>query len=102
MTKFFFTLKKPYFWLIFGPLPLFLGAKKCFPKKSGMHNLIRFSSTMPEIQRNLMIQFQENNPTNSRMERWIDPISWDPSGYCYRSNKYNCSRLRFNSQRYRV
>ena len=53
---------------------------------------------MPEIQRNLMIQFQENNPTDSRMERWIDPISWDPSGYCYGSNKYNCSRLRFNSQ----
>ena len=35
------------------------------------------------------------------MERWTDSISQDPSGYCQGSNKYNCSRLAFNSQRYR-
>ena len=32
MTKLFFKFKKPYFWPIFDPLPLFLGAKIVFPK----------------------------------------------------------------------
>ena len=26
-----------------------------------------------------MIQFQENNPPDSRMKRWADAISWGPS-----------------------
>ena len=54
--------------------------KNFFSKKSGIHNLIRFSSTMSKF-REIMIQFQENNPTD-KMERWTDPISWEPSGYC--------------------
>ena len=28
-----------------------------------------------------MIQFQENKPTDIRMEGRTDPISWKPSGY---------------------
>ena len=28
-----------------------------------------------------MIQFQEINPTDSRMEGRTDPISWNPFGY---------------------
>ena len=48
MTKFFFKFKKPFFWLIFGPFPN-LGGK---------------------IQRNLMIQFQQNiQIDNIRMDR---------------------------------
>ena len=31
-TKFFFKLKKPYFWPILGSFPQFLGAKNVFPK----------------------------------------------------------------------
>ena len=48
--------------------------------------------------KNLMIQFQENTQTDGRR----DPISQDPSGYRQGSNNYNCSRLAFKSQRYRV
>ena len=45
-------------------------AKNVFSKNSGsvMHNFIRVTSTMPKIQRNLMIQFQENTRTEDRME----------------------------------
>ena len=39
------TLFLTYFW----PTSPILGGKKCFPKKSGMHNLIRFSITMPKF-----------------------------------------------------
>ena len=49
MTIFFFKFKKPYISPIFGLIPLILGGKKCFPKKSGTDNLIRFSSTMPKF-----------------------------------------------------
>ena len=42
MTKFFFKFKKPHFW----PTSPILWGEKYFPKKSGTHNLIRFSSTM--------------------------------------------------------
>ena len=45
-----------------------------------------------------MIQFKENNPTDSKMEGWTDPIPWDPSSYCKGSKKYNCSSLAFKSQ----
>ena len=55
-----------------------------------------------KIQGNLMIQFQENTQTDGRMEGRTDPISQDLSGYHRGSNKYNCSRLAFKSQRYRV
>ena len=57
---------------------------------------------MVNFQRNIMIQFQENTQTDARMERWTDPISYDPSSYCWGPKKYNCSRLAFKSQRYRV
>ena len=80
MTKFFFKFKKPYFWPIFR----IFGAK-VFP-----------------IQGNLMTQFQENTYTGGRREGQTDPISQDPSGYCWGSNKDNCSRVTFKSQTYRV
>ena len=65
MTKFSFKFKKPYFW----PISPILWGKKRFLKKYGTHNLITFSST--NIQRNLMIQFQENNQRHSRKEGQI-------------------------------
>ena len=34
-----------------------------------------------EIQRNLMIQFQENTRTDGRTQGWTDPISYDTSSY---------------------
>ena len=55
-----------------------------------------------KIQGNLMIQFQENTQTDSRMEGRTDPMSQDPYGYCCGLNRYNFSRLAFKSQRYRV
>ena len=39
------TLFLTHFW----PTSPILGGKKCFPKKSGMHNLIRFSSFMQKF-----------------------------------------------------
>ena len=38
-----------------------------------------------------MIQVQENIQKDSRTEEWTGPISWDPSGYCQASNKFNCT-----------
>ena len=67
-----------------------------------MHNLMKVSSTMSQFRENLMIQFQENTWADDRMEGWTDPISWDPTGYRRGSNKYNCSRMAFKSQKYRV
>ena len=55
-----------------------------------------------KIQRNLIIQFQENNQIDCRRKGGADPISQDPSGQCQGSNKYNFSRLTFKSQTYRV
>ena len=49
-----------------------------------------------------MTQFQKNTWTNGRTERRRDPISQDSSSYHQGSSKYNCSRLAFKSQRYRV
>ena len=95
MTKAFFTFKIPYFWTI---SPTAKG-KKSFPTKFVTHNLIRISSTMPKIQRILMIRFHENMQTKSTMEGQADPIWLDPSSYCQGSSKYNCSRLTFKSQR---
>ena len=51
MTNFFFKLKKNP---TFGPFPNFSfffwgGGKKCFPKKSGTHKLIKFSSSITKF-----------------------------------------------------
>ena len=99
MTKFYFKFKKPYFW----PVCPIIGGKKSFPKK------IWLCQAQPDkgfqhhakIQRNRMIQFQEDILTDGRMEGRTDPISQDPSSYHQDYNKYNCSRLAFESQRYR-
>ena len=94
MTKIFLKFKKPYFW----PISPILGGKKRFPENSGTYNLIRFSSAIPKFREKLMIQFQENNPTESRMGGQTGLISWNPSDYCYGSNKYKRSGLAFKSQ----
>ena len=49
-----------------------------------------------------MIQFKENIQIDIRREGWTNPISQDPSSYHWASNKYNCSRLAFQSQRQKV
>ena len=99
MTKFFFKFKKTFFW----PISPIFGAKKVFPKNQAvMHNFMRVSSSMAKFQRNLMMEFQENTLTDVRREGWTDPISQDPSSYHWGSNKYNCSRLAFKSQRQQV
>ena len=67
-----------------------------------MHNFYKVYQRHAKIQRSLRIQFQENNPTDSRMKGWTDLISQDPLGYCQGSNKCNWSRLTFKSQRHRV
>ena len=67
MTKFFFKFKKPYFWPFFG--------KKSFSTKSSCYaQLLKGFWHNAKIQRNLMIQFQENTQTDARRQRWTDPI----------------------------
>ena len=68
MTKFFFKFKKPYFW----PFPLFLGQKKFSMKSSCYAQLLKGFWHHAKIQRNLMIQFQENTQTDARRQRWTD------------------------------
>ena len=89
-------VKKP----IFGLFPQFSGQQKFFQK-------IRLCYAQPdegfqyhtEIQRNLMIQFQE---TPRQTTGWTDPILQDPFSYSNGPNKYNCSRLTFKSLRHCV
>ena len=99
MTKFFFKLKKPYFWLLFSQ---FFG--KVFTKKISLYHtyLHKDYKHHAKILQNLMIQFQENTRTDGRMEGWTDPTLQDPSSYYRGSNRYKCSTLAFKSQRYRV
>ena len=57
MTKKKTLPKKPYFW----PISPILGAKKVFLINwTVIQNFIRVSGTMPKIQGNLIILFQEN------------------------------------------
>ena len=69
MIKIFFKLKKK---TIFDPFPQFRGAKNIFPKN--LAHIDQVFQYKAEIQRNLMIQLQENNPTESRMEGRTDPF----------------------------
>ena len=70
MITIFFKLKKKLFLTHF---PNFVG-QKTFSQKI-WHTLIdQIFQYKAEIQRNLMIQFQENNPTESRMEGRTDPF----------------------------
>ena len=97
MTRFFFKFKTLYFW----PTSTNFGGKKCFPKKPGIHNLIQFlvPCRNSEKPNDPIPRKQHNTQQDGKM---TDPLSWNPSGYCWGSNKYNCSRLAFESQRYRV
>ena len=71
MANFFFNSKNPistYFWPI---SPIF--GSKSFQKKSGSAVHKGWYSNI-KFQRNLMIQFQENIPIDSRIKRWTDPF----------------------------
>ena len=72
------TLLLTNFW----PTSPILGGQKMFSQKIWHAQLDKVFYYNAEIQRNLLIQFLENNPTPSRMEGWADSISWDNSGYC--------------------
>ena len=75
MTKFFFKFKKKTIsGLFLAHFPSFWVQKK-FSQKIWHAQPDKVLQYHAEIQRNLMIQFQENNPTDSRMEGWTDPIS---------------------------
>ena len=87
MTKFFFKFKKPYFWSFLAHFPNFWG-KKCFSMKSSFYaQLYKGFWHHAKIQRNLMIQFQENTQTDVWRLRWTDPISKNPSSYRHGFNK---------------
>ena len=77
MTKFFFKFKNP----IFGPFPQFLVQKSFSTKSSCYAQLLKSFYHHTKIQRNLMIQFQENTQTDVRRQEWTDPISQDPFRY---------------------
>ena len=76
MTKFFFQFKKNLFLAYFWPFSPILGANKRFSKKVDCPaQLHKGFYHHDKIQKNLMIQFQENTQTDGRREGWIDPIS---------------------------
>ena len=76
MTNFFIKFKKTLFFdLFFVHFPN-LGGKIFFSKKMGCHTqLHKGFYHHAKIQRNLMIQFQENTYTDVIPEGWTDPIS---------------------------
>ena len=75
MTKFFFIFKKPYFWPFLAHFPNSWGKKGFSMKSSCYAQLLKGFWHYAKIQRNLMIQFQENTQTDVRRQRWTDPIS---------------------------
>ena len=90
ITKFFLKFKKPNLWPIFGSFPNFSG-KNFFSQN--------ICPCHAKFQRKLTIQFQENTWTNGRTDR---PYFIGAFGYCQESNKYNCCKPAFKSQRYSV
>ena len=88
MTRFFFKFLFLAYFLNFW-------SKSFFQKLWLCHTRLQGFQHHAKIQRNIIIQFQENNQTDGRMEGQTDPISQDPSSYHQGSNKYNCSRLAF-------
>ena len=66
--------------------PNFWG-KKFFPENLALSCTTSYGFLAPgqNLEKNLMIQFQENDwtdrSTERRMEGCTDPILWDPSGY---------------------
>ena len=71
MANFLFKLKN----IFLANFPNFWSKKKFFQKNwAATHNFIRVSSLW-QIQKNLMIGFQENNLTDVKKESWTDPIS---------------------------
>ena len=75
MAKYFFEFKKYYFWPFLAHFPYF-GGKKCSSTKSSCYaQLLKGFWYDAKIQRNLMIQFQENTQTDVGRQGWTDPIS---------------------------
>ena len=64
----FLWIQKTLFLECFWSIPQFLRAKR-FHKKSGMHNLIRFSSIMPKFQETQCSNFKK---TNQQTVGWKD------------------------------
>ena len=79
--------------------PTFLGKKKSFPKKSGCHVQLHGFLAPWENSEKSNDPIQNNTQTYVSREGWTDLISEYPSSYHQGSNKYNCSRLTFKSQR---
>ena len=101
MTKFFFKLKKKNLFL--AHFPNFSGNESFSQKLRLCHvQLHKGFQHHAKIQRNLIIEFEENTWTDGSTEERTDPIALDPSSYHRGSNKCNCSRLAFKSQMYGV
>ena len=75
MTKFFFIFKKPYFWPFLAHFPNSWGKKGFSMKSSCYAQLLKGFWHYAKIQRNLMIQFQENTQADVRRQGWTDSIS---------------------------
>ena len=89
---------------IFGPFSQFL-ERRLFSKKIWLCHaqLHKGFQHHVKIQRNLIIQFQENTwRDDGRSEGRAEPILQDPFSYCQGSYKNNWSRLAFTSLRQRV
>ena len=84
--------------------PIFgiFGAKKVFSKNSSSvtHNFIRVSITCQNSGKS-NDPIPRKHPDRQQDRRRDTDYFIDPSGYCQGSNKCNCSRLAFKSQRYR-
>ena len=85
---------------LFLPISPISGAKKVFPKYLVVRrNFIRVFSTITLMEKSNW--WSNSKKTSGQTEGQIDPILQDLSGYHWRY-KYNCNRLTFKNQRYRV
>ena len=73
-AKFFIKFKKPYFGPFLAHFLNFWSKKSFSTKLSCYAQLLMGFWYRAKIQRNLMMQFQENNQTDVRRQRWTDPF----------------------------
>ena len=71
----FLKFKKPYFGPFLAHFPYFLGKERFSMKSSYYAKPLKGFSHHVKIQKNLMMQFQENTQTDVRRQERTDPTS---------------------------
>ena len=102
MAKSFNKFQKPCFWSIFGLFSKFSRQNIFFWKIWLSHPTSYGFYHHAKIQKKLKIQFEENNQTDESAEGMTAPISQEPSGYCWGSNKKEKALRSFINKTFKI